>query len=98
MRVDEARRERRVAQVDDLGPGGDREVRPDGDDLRPLDEDHPIRPQRVGLAVEEPGGLQGDDRRGLRILGRGQGGWRRTVATHKTAAIGSIGLIKNLVI
>ena len=76
VRVDEAGRERRVAQVDDLGAGGDGQVGPDGQDLRPLDQDDPVGLERIhlGLAVEQPRGLDGDDRRRLRLLGQGRGG------------------------
>ena len=40
----------------------------------PLHQDDPAGLERVGLAVEQPGGLDGDDRRGLGSLGRGRGG------------------------
>ena len=40
MGVDEARAERRVAEVDDLAPSGIGDVRPGGDDLRALDHHH----------------------------------------------------------
>ena len=65
MRVDEAGQERRIAEVDDLGPLGSAPARAHRGDAVSLDDDEGRRGDLVGAGVEEARGLD-DDGRGCR--------------------------------
>ena len=66
VRIDEARQQRRVAEVDDLRVRRNGDAGAGGDDAIAVDDDHAIRQHVVGCGIEDMCGLQRDRFRGLR--------------------------------